>query len=532
MRLRFRWKLFAGFFSLGLFVAGAVAIYLSFTRLESLREHQVFIAKAAVNSEAIDATDRLYAAQRRRYLLSVGFILTVAVAAALPTAFFIAHRLNRPIRLLELGMKHVAEGRLDARVPRLRTRDEFEPLIDQFNRMVDDLSDRRRLQDSLERHKRLEAFLVRERDQLFSLSLDLICVAGTDGYFKRVNPAFERVLGYPTEEILSRPFIEFVHVDDVHATLAEVERLASGNPTARFENRYRRKDGGYTHLEWAAAPMVDQGLIYAIARDITDRRRAARVQQELYAQNRQLVAAREIQQSLLPQATPVLPGYDVTGSSIQAHEVGGDYFDFIPVHDDRCIIIIGDGAGHGLGPALLMAQMRACLWSLFSFPRVPLPEIMRRANEVLHSATPDNRYVTLALVELEPSTGWIRTCNCGHPAAYVLDGSGVTKSRLDSDGMPLGLDLDCHAKEESQLWLEPGDVMVMLTDGIAEAQNPSGEFFGEGRALDVVRKHIGESSTAIVGAVQDAVRLFCEDRPADDDMSVVVLKALPRSAPA
>jgi len=109
--------------------------------------------------------------------------------------------------------------------------------------------------------------------RLFRLSLDLMCVAGLDGYFKKVNPAFERVLGYDREELLTRQFIEFVHPEDQEATLKEVGNLADGAMTIDFENRYRTQSGDYRWLAWRSAPVVEGGLIYAVARDITDQKR-------------------------------------------------------------------------------------------------------------------------------------------------------------------------------------------------------------------------------------------------------------------
>ena len=112
--------------------------------------------------------------------------------------------------------------------------------------------------------------IARERDVLdrfFTLSIDLLCIAGADGYFKRISPAFD-TLGYAREELLSKPFLDFVHPDDVAATLAEVEKLRAGLPTLHFDNRYRCKDGSYQWLSWTAAP-DSSGTLYAIARNVT-----------------------------------------------------------------------------------------------------------------------------------------------------------------------------------------------------------------------------------------------------------------------
>lgn len=118
--------------------------------------------------------------------------------------------------------------------------------------------------------KRLQA----ERDRFFTLARDLLCIAGFDGYFKRVNPAWEEALGFSAEELLGRPFIEFVHEDDRERTLAESVRLAAGQDSPDFENRFRCKDGSYRWLRWSSRSVPAENTIYASARDITDRKEA------------------------------------------------------------------------------------------------------------------------------------------------------------------------------------------------------------------------------------------------------------------
>jgi len=113
-----------------------------------------------------------------------------------------------------------------------------------------------------------------ELNRYFTLSIELLCIAGADGYFKRLNPAWETVLGYSTEELMAKPFLEFIHPDDRQATIRESEKLGKGLDTISFENRYQCKDGSYRWLLWSATPFAEKQLIYAVARDITELKRA------------------------------------------------------------------------------------------------------------------------------------------------------------------------------------------------------------------------------------------------------------------
>jgi PAS domain S-box-containing protein len=114
-----------------------------------------------------------------------------------------------------------------------------------------------------------------ELERFFTLSLDLLCVAGFDGYFKRLNPAWAQVLGYSIDELLARPYLDFVHPDDRTPTTSEADMLGGGGRVVSFENRYRAKDGSYRWLQWNAVPLASEQAIYAAARDLTAQRQAA-----------------------------------------------------------------------------------------------------------------------------------------------------------------------------------------------------------------------------------------------------------------
>ncbi|CAA9557759.1 MAG: hypothetical protein AVDCRST_MAG88-1244 [uncultured Thermomicrobiales bacterium] len=146
-----------------------------------------------------------------------------------------------------------------------------------------------------------------ENARFFDLSLDMLCIAGTDGYFKRLNPAFARMTGFTTAELLSRPYLDFVHPDDRATTIAVARRLTEGAGAHAFENRYRCKDGSYRWFSWSTAPAHDGGLIYAVARDVTELKRARDAQQFLAEASELLASSLDYETTLANVARLAVP---------------------------------------------------------------------------------------------------------------------------------------------------------------------------------------------------------------------------------
>ncbi|HEY2738114.1 MAG TPA: ATP-binding protein, partial [Thermoanaerobaculia bacterium] len=119
-----------------------------------------------------------------------------------------------------------------------------------------------------------------DRDRFFDLSVDLLAIAGTDGYFKQLNPAWEKALGWTPAELAARPFVELVHPDDVAKTLRETQRLRLGGRTLDFENRFRTREGGYRWISWRATALPERRLIYAVARDISEQRKVEQMKSD------------------------------------------------------------------------------------------------------------------------------------------------------------------------------------------------------------------------------------------------------------
>jgi len=162
-----------------------------------------------------------------------------------------------------------------------------------------------------------------ELNRIVTLSPDLLCVAGFDGYFKRVNPAFEDTLGYTSRELLAKPFLEFVHAEDRGAASEEVARLNMGMPVSYFENRFLHKDGSNIWLAWKAVPVVEEGLLYAAARDITESKRVEAAMAKVREAERSRIA-RELHDGVLQDLAAVVQGLQAARLEQKARAGGRD----------------------------------------------------------------------------------------------------------------------------------------------------------------------------------------------------------------
>ncbi len=268
-------------------------------------------------------------------------------------------------------------------------------------------------------------------------------------------------------------------------------------------------------------------LVAAVDRELKDaeERRARRAaERALLAQEEEFRLAREIQQQLFPRTAPELPGYDVAGFSCPATATGGDYFDFIPAPNGDWFIVVGDVTGHGLGPALLMADARAYLRAL-ALTNQSLEEIVAEARHLLLDDLGLDRFISLLCARLRPATGEWTYINAGHPPAYVLGADGQTKAELMPTTAALGIDRQEESLTAGRLVLEKDDLVLLLTDGVAEARSAAGAEFGEERALEVARRERGRQAGEIIRALLDEARNFSEDpNSLQDDMTIVVVK--------
>jgi len=235
----------------------------------------------------------------------------------------------------------------------------------------------------------------------------------------------------------------------------------------------------------------------------------------------QLGIAKEVQMALLPAADPVLDGYDIAGTNVPTWEIGGDYFDYLPQPDGRLGVAIADVSGKGVPAALIMATFRAALRAQ-RVRGIPLDAIAGRLNRILFDSMDASRFVTAFYGLLEPRTGSLAFANCGHNPPLLLRAAGP-RDVLASGGPALGM-WRAATFVQGAASVQPGDILVLYTDGVIEIMNAAGEMFGIDRLEDVIRRCPGYPSRDIVEAVVDATRAFAGRAGYEDDFTLVIIR--------
>ncbi len=236
---------------------------------------------------------------------------------------------------------------------------------------------------------------------------------------------------------------------------------------------------------------------------------------------RELALASEIQQRFQPTAPPQVEGYELQGISFPCYEIGGDYYDFIQREDGRLIIALGDVSGKGTAAALLMSSLHAAVHAQ-SGSHDSLVSTISAVNRYLADNIPANRFVTLFYAELDPESGALSFLNAGHNPPLIVHSAG-TVEQLASGGLPLGIKPDAEYRE-GRTQLQPGDVLVVYSDGVTEAVSPTGEEFGATRLYEVVARNVEASAAGIRDRIESSLTKFAQGTSAADDITLVIVK--------
>lgn len=278
----------------------------------------------------------------------------------------------------------------------------------------------------------------------------------------------------------------------------------------------KRDEQGFT--------IEDQRLLSIISSQsaqVIENARLYQEEQELIRMEEDLKVAYEIQVNLLPKSNPDIPGYDIAGISIPAKEVGGDYYDYIKINDQRWAFCLGDISGKGVPASLLMANLQATLRSQSLFGH-SCSECLERSNLLLFQSTDLQKFATLFYTILDTEQNHIEYSSAGHNPPFLFSKDREIK-QLKVGGPILGFQANSRYSEET-IPFDPGDTLVLYSDGITEAMNADEDQFEPERLEEVIRSNHTLSSQELIDSIVESVRDFTGNTPQSDDITLLVIK--------
>jgi sigma-B regulation protein RsbU (phosphoserine phosphatase) len=356
-------------------------------------------------------------------------------------------------------------------------------------------------------------------------SEDAIVGKTMDGIITSWNRGAETIFGYTEGEVLGRPITLLIPAEFVDEVLQTHERIRRGEHIEHFETVRRRKDGSLIHMSLTYSPIRDSRgsivAVSAIGRDITEQKRAAAALLDNARITRELEIAKEIQQSFLPVCPSQLSGLLMTCRCVPAAHVGGDYYDFFPLDNGIVDAVIADVTGHSVGSSLLMSMARSVLKAKVSPGRSP-GRLLAEVNDLLHDdLSRAELQISMFYVRLDTGNRMLAYANAGHIHPLLFRGEEGVCLELDADGLLMGIRTDvCF--EEKITPVAAGDILILCTDGITEAEDGAGETFGNDRLRRVIAAHRNCHPQEIMAAIFRELTPFT----LSDDVAMIILKLL------
>ncbi len=299
-------------------------------------------------------------------------------------------------------------------------------------------------------------------------------------------------------------------------TLLSVPMLLKNKMVGLLTVFNKHSDTGFT--------IEDQRLLSILSAQsahIIENARLYEREQALIRLQEEMRLANDIQVNLLPKENAKIPGYQIAGKSIPAKDVGGDYYDFIPMKDDHLAFCLGDISGKGIPAALLMANLQASLRGQ-TLMDIQCKDCVAFTNNLLFNSTDNNKYATLFYGVLYSSENKITFCNAGHNEPILIDHKGEV-ARLKEGGMIVGI-LPEVAYEEKTIDFPPDTILVVYSDGITEAMNINEEEFGEERLIDLIKKNRTLPASELIDLIIKIVNEHAGNVDQMDDMTLVIIK--------
>jgi sigma-B regulation protein RsbU (phosphoserine phosphatase) len=243
---------------------------------------------------------------------------------------------------------------------------------------------------------------------------------------------------------------------------------------------------------------------------------------------RDLDVARDIQRILLPASAPEIPGFEIAGINIPASHVSGDYYDYIPIDADRWGIAVADVSGKGVPASLIMAMCRSVLRSMTRTGE-SAAGVLREVNRQLYPDIREDMFISMVYLIIQKSADGVLLARAGHDAPLLFRAADRSVAKVNPPGMALGIDsgnVFDRVTSDLKVRLNPGDCLILYTDGVTEALDVNGSEFGIGRLIEVIQAGAGDSAAAFVTRATETVKAFVGNQPQTDDITLVAIRKL------
>ena len=318
----------------------------------------------------------------------------------------------------------------------------------------------------------------------------------------RFNPAIDKKTGFRTRNMVTFPL---VGIDRKIVGVLQV---------------LNKRDGQFDPWDHQLVETFGSQVGVAVQRQILLEHFAEKQRMEA-----DLNIARDIQRALIPEEAADAAGFDIAGFNKPADQTGGDCFDYFTLPNGSLAMTIADATGHGIGPALMIAECRALFRATVTMSE-NLKEVTSRINNLLCADLPDDRFVTAFFGTLNPATSTLSYLSAGHGPLIRYSREKDEISEIGANGVPLGIMEGLDWSEPDSITLAAGDMFVLITDGFFEWKNPQSVQFGTERIADLIRKDRDASAADLIAALHDAVRTFAGGTPQDDDLTALIIKKL------
>ena len=389
-------------------------------------------------------------------------------------------------------------------------------IVPAVRRALREAKERIELSDSEEALRRSETYLAEAQKLSHTGSFGWDVSSGEIYWSQETFRIFEY---RPNAKVTIEMVVQRTHPEDRSAVRQLIERVSRERTEFDFEHRLLMPDESVKYLRIVGRPSDGLEFVGAVT-DITAAKQAEAAARDKSRIDHEIEIASQIQQTLLPKSLPDLPNVAVAGSTFACHSVGGDCFDVISLEGGRLGFFVGDVAGKGISAALLATLLQGVFFTTATMD-LPLPDILSRVNKYLSDRTTEGRYATVFYGVLD-RTGRFEYVNAGHVPALMCRQSGGVQE-LGSLNFPIGM-FDGAEYQSASAKLDPGDFLVIYSDGVSDAVNREGELFEEARLRRIIGESKGEMAQELATAIWEGVKTFTAGAPQSDDITVLVVQ--------